>query len=67
MEGGKVTITCVNNGPARVSGTFLLILPSGEEQEIDGTIALCRCGVSNLMPLCDGSHKNCIPKHDDKP
>lgn len=62
----KVVITCVKNGPARVEGRFSLIFPDGEERQIDGRISLCRCGMSNLMPICDGEHKNCVPMHDDR-
>ncbi len=62
----KVKVTCVKNGPARIEGQFVLIKPNGEEQEIDGRVSLCRCGMSDIMPLCDGQHKNCVPMHDDR-
>lgn len=59
-------ITCVNNGPARVEGKFILVSPDGSEQEIEGRLSLCRCGISEKMPLCDGNHKNCTPRHDER-
>ncbi len=66
MEENKVKITCVNNGPARIEGTFTLVFPNGTEKELTGPLSLCRCGMSNAMPLCDGEHKNCVPRHDDR-
>ncbi|PRY38619.1 iron-binding CDGSH zinc finger protein [Umezawaea tangerina] len=39
-------------------GDFELRTQSGEV--IDGgrgTVALCRCGLSAIKPLCDGTHK----------
>jgi len=59
-----VEITCFANGPARVQGKFTITLPNGEKMEQDGTLAICRCGQSSKMPMCDGSHKNSIPGHD---
>lgn len=62
----KVKIRCIKNGPARVHGDFEVEFPDGTIKEISGVISLCRCGISEKMPLCDGAHKNCIPKHDDR-
>jgi len=31
----------------------------GNEIEKEGTVALCRCGLSNKKPFCDGAHRNC--------
>jgi len=66
MSENKTVITCVNNGPARVEGKFTVVFPDGKEQEFDGKLSLCRCGMSEKMPLCDGNHKNCVPRHDDR-
>lgn len=67
MEKETVKITCVNNGPARVEGTFTLVFPDGKEMKIeDGRLSICRCGMSEKMPLCDGAHKNCVPRHDNR-
>jgi len=30
---------------------------NGNEFEVDGTIALCRCGHSSSKPFCDGTHE----------
>ncbi|NSW44282.1 MAG: (4Fe-4S)-binding protein [Bacteroidales bacterium] len=53
----KTTITIVKNGPIRVSGNFLLINEDNEAVASEDKISLCRCGKSNRMPFCDGSHK----------
>ncbi len=66
MQEDSSLINCVHNGPARISGNFTLVLPDGSEQHIDGQVALCRCGMSEKMPFCDGQHKNAVPKHDDR-
>lgn len=66
MINEKVKIKCINNGPARIHGCFDLEFPDGTLKEINGVISLCRCGMSEKMPMCDGSHKNCIPQHDDR-
>ncbi len=65
MEDNLVRVICVNNGPARIEGKFVLVFPDGTEEMIDGRRSICRCGMSALMPICDGSHKNCVPRHDD--
>jgi nitrite reductase/ring-hydroxylating ferredoxin subunit len=50
------TITPLNNGPYRVTGTFSVTMPSGKVIKQDGTAFLCRCGQSNKKPFCDGTH-----------
>ncbi|MCS6803080.1 MAG: Rieske 2Fe-2S domain-containing protein [Chloroflexota bacterium] len=50
------TITPLNNGPYRVSGTFTVTMPSGKVIKQDGTAFLCRCGQSSNKPFCDGTH-----------
>jgi len=49
-------IKCAPNGPLIVEGDCPLISSSGEESNIEGKKALCRCGASSMKPLCDGSH-----------
>jgi len=54
---GNATIRILKDGPALISGDFLL--QNSEKQPIEtksGTIALCRCGSSAKKPFCDGSH-----------
>ena len=64
MEEEVVKVTCIHNGPARIQGSFELVMPDGQVVQQEGTLAICRCGQSSKMPLCDGSHKNSIPGHD---
>ncbi|MGB4136292.1 MAG: CDGSH iron-sulfur domain-containing protein [Microbacterium sp.] len=52
------TITAYPNGPLLVRGAFELIDDDGEPiPPSRRTIGLCRCGLSSIKPLCDGSHK----------
>ena len=52
------TIMCMNNGPLRVSGTFVIKDAQGNDFDLSGrdAISLCRCGNSANKPFCDGSH-----------
>ena len=50
------TITPLNNGPYRVTGSFSVTMPSGTVVAQDGTAFLCRCGRSSKKPFCDGTH-----------
>jgi CDGSH-type Zn-finger protein len=52
------TITPYRNGPYLVRGPFILRDQEGEEIPTSRrTIALCRCGKSQMRPYCDGTHK----------
>ena len=54
----EAQITPYRDGPLLVRGPFKLTDQDGNE--IDArrrTIALCRCGRSQLKPFCDGTHK----------
>jgi CDGSH-type Zn-finger protein len=51
-------ITPYRDGPYLVRGNFVITDQDGNE--IDArrrTIALCRCGRSQMRPFCDGTHK----------
>jgi len=52
------TIMCMNNGPLRVSGSFIIKDAQGNDFDLSGrdAISLCRCGNSANKPFCDGSH-----------
>lgn len=53
-----VTITPYPNGPYLVRGPFVLRDRDGNEIETRRrTVALCRCGRSQVKPFCDGTHK----------
>ena len=52
-------ITCKNNGPLKIEGTFVLKDVEGNTFDLGErkAISLCRCGASEDKPFCDGSHK----------
>jgi CDGSH-type Zn-finger protein len=53
----KITIN--NNGSIRVEGDFEIVDMEGRPFGLAGrnVIGLCRCGLSENKPFCDGSHK----------
>lgn len=53
-----VTLTAYRDGPLLVRGPCELVDADGELIERRSRpVALCRCGKSRLLPLCDGTHK----------
>lgn len=53
-----VTITPYPDGPYLVRGDFTIQDQEGNEVPLGRqTIALCRCGKSQMRPFCDGTHK----------
>ncbi len=53
------TITPYRDGPYLVTGAFEIRDQDGNLIEVARkTIALCRCGRSQLRPFCDGTHKS---------
>ena len=57
MEDSKPKIIIGNKGPLVIKGGVTLIHPDGLEEQRNGTVALCRSGLSAKKPYCDGSHK----------
>ena len=55
-----VSIVCNPNGPLRVTGNIVIKDSNGKDFDLGGrtTISLCRCGLSQNKPFCDGSHRN---------
>jgi len=51
------------NGPLLVTGDIELVDSDGETLLRDTRMALCRCGLSDNKPLCDGSHDGAF-EHD---
>jgi len=57
MEDSTV-IVCNTNGPLKISGNIVIKDGQGNDFDLSGrtTIALCRCGLAENKPFCDGSH-----------
>ena len=55
MDNAKITV--LDKGPYLVKGKFVFVDKDGKEEEKDGNIALCRCGLSANKPFCDGAHR----------
>lgn len=53
----KVQIKVNDNGSLKVSGDVELIDGEGNVFQTKPVFSLCRCGLSNNKPFCDGSHK----------
>jgi uncharacterized Fe-S cluster protein YjdI len=52
-------IQILKDGPILVSGNFIIRDSNKKKIRIESeTVALCRCGVSKIKPLCDGNHKS---------
>ncbi len=50
-------IQILKDGPAIISGNFILRDPSRKKIHLETEkAAICRCGASNKKPLCDGTH-----------
>ena len=58
MADDRATITPYRDGPYLLRGDFQLTDQDGEPIETRRrTVALCRCGKSQIRPFCDGTHK----------
>jgi CDGSH-type Zn-finger protein len=51
-------VTIFNNGPIRLEGEFVIQDAEGNPYGLAGrtVISLCRCGMAENKPFCDGSH-----------
>lgn len=58
MENQTTHIKVQDKGPYLVKGKFLFTDKDGKEEIKEGNIALCRCGLSQNKPFCDGQHRN---------
>ncbi|MBC6492254.1 CDGSH iron-sulfur domain-containing protein [Flavihumibacter stibioxidans] len=52
-------ITVNSNGSVRIEGDFEIRDKEGNVYDLGGReiVSLCRCGLSQNKPFCDGSHK----------
>jgi len=51
-------VTILKNGPIRIEGEFTIEDAEGSSFGLAGrsVISLCRCGLAENKPFCDGSH-----------
>ena len=49
------------HGPLLIKDGVTLVYPDGSEVVQENTVALCRFGLSEKVPFCDGNHK----KHEN--
>lgn len=51
------TIQLKPRGAITITGNFEVIMEDGSVLEKREKVSLCRCGMSQKMPFCDGAHK----------
>jgi CDGSH-type Zn-finger protein len=58
MASTKITVN--DNGSLKIEGDFEIVDRTGALYNLGGReiISVCRCGLSQNKPFCDGSHKN---------
>ena len=45
------------DGPIVIKGNFTLLYNGNKKEVRDSMISICRCGVSDHQPFCDGQHR----------
>ena len=57
MPTTKITVN--NNGSIVLEGDFEIVDKNGGVYDLNGRekVSICRCGLSDNKPFCDGSHK----------
>jgi CDGSH-type Zn-finger protein len=58
MASTKITVN--DNGSLKIEGDFEISDKTGALYDLGGreVISVCRCGLSQNKPFCDGSHRN---------
>lgn len=56
----KTKLTILNNGSVKVDGDFEILDKDGNTYGLGGRtlVSICRCGLSENKPFCDGSHRS---------
>lgn len=52
-----VSVKIMRDGPIVIKGDFDLVYSGNTKKVKEGIISICRCGASNHLPFCDGSHR----------
>lgn len=56
-EPKAVSVKIMADGPVVIKGDFTLMYDNKTKDMNEGIISICRCGSSNHMPFCDGTHR----------
>ena len=56
-EESPVSVKVMADGPVVIKGTFTLAYSGNIKEVKDSLISICRCGVSDHQPFCDGQHR----------
>ena len=54
---GRIKVHARMNGSLLIEGDLEVIKPDGTIEQRNGRATFCRCGQSEKMPFCDGTHK----------
>lgn len=67
LEMATTKITVKSNGSLKIEGDFEIVDIEGNVYGLAGreAVSICRCGLSQTKPFCDGSHKGHF-EHDAK-
>jgi|SRR5665648_268564 len=52
-----VSVKVMVDGPIILKGNFTLTYNKNKKEVSEGMISICRCGVSDHQPFCDGQHR----------
>jgi len=61
----ETQVALMKDGPAVIKGNFSIKMEDGSIVKKKGVISICRCGISEKMPWCDGAHFR-LKKEDNK-
>ena len=56
-QANPVSVKIMTDGPIIIKGDFTFSYSGNKKEMKQGIISLCRCGASNQMPFCDGTHR----------
>lgn len=56
-EDRPVSVKIMTDGPIVIKGNLKLMYNGNEKEINDSMISICRCGVSDHQPFCDGQHR----------
>jgi uncharacterized Fe-S cluster protein YjdI len=57
VEETPASVKVMADGPIVLKGDFDLTYGTARKEVRDGIISICRCGVSDHQPFCDGRHR----------